>query len=546
MLWNVHIEPMHQVTQNPPLAIYYLALASTLTGWGERGLHAACLLPALGVVLGTWRLGRHLCQRPVLAAMGVLCTPVFLISSTNVMCDTLMTSLWVWSVVLWLEGMNRNSQGRLAAAALLAGTAALTKYFAISLLPLLALYAIIRTRRLPLGILWLAIPIAMLAIYEIGTEHLYGHGLLTGAVAYARKTYLEKGRPITTKWFGTLAFAGACLPSLLLYSPWLAKRGRRAWVLLAVVILMAATAVAIMLWSPGFLHPARKRPTSWDLAGQAGTLLILGVAAIGLTITDLWSSAQEETRQSEHTASALKWANSLLLSSWVIGTVIFTGHFNWTINGRSVLPMVPALSILLCRRLDQSLVITPPSSRQWWPLLPCAALTLVVTHADYRFAWAQRQAAETLARVDLEPHAQIWFTGHWGFQFYMQQLGGVCVRIPNPPLEAGDLFVLPENNDVRILPPPQCDLINVFPFEISRWASTHQPARCTGFYSDGWGALPFVVGPELQSDPQYMPALRKNNDDVYRLERVLQRTETLPVIGIRRGGSPSTAPGGTE
>jgi hypothetical protein len=39
-------------------------------------------------------------------------------------------------------------------------------------------------------------------------------------------------------------------------------------------------------------------------------------------------------------------ADSLLLLLWVAGTFWFTAYLNWTVNARSILPMVPAVGIL--------------------------------------------------------------------------------------------------------------------------------------------------------------------------------------------------------
>ncbi len=48
-------------------------------------------------------------------------------------------------------------------------------------------------------------------------------------------------------------------------------------------------------------------------------------------------------------------ADSLLLLLWVVGTFWFTAYLNWTVNARSILPMVPAIGILLARRLREAL-----------------------------------------------------------------------------------------------------------------------------------------------------------------------------------------------
>src|SRR5437879_5859100 len=64
--WYVVEEPMHAVTKNPPLASYYLAAGAALFGRSEASLHAAMLLPAIGVVIGAYRLARRLCSQPLI------------------------------------------------------------------------------------------------------------------------------------------------------------------------------------------------------------------------------------------------------------------------------------------------------------------------------------------------------------------------------------------------------------------------------------------------------------------------------------------------
>src|SRR6185437_4287063 len=103
--WGFREFPMSRVTENPPLACYYLALAAGLFGWNEIGLHAAFLLPALAAILGTYQVARRFCKSPEWAALITLFTPVFLVSASTVMCDVLMLAFWVWAIVFWLDGM---------------------------------------------------------------------------------------------------------------------------------------------------------------------------------------------------------------------------------------------------------------------------------------------------------------------------------------------------------------------------------------------------------------------------------------------------------
>ena len=67
--WYGTVMPMAQVMQNPPLAGYYLAGAATVLGGSERSFHLTLLLPALAVILGTYRLAEKLSRQPLLAAL---------------------------------------------------------------------------------------------------------------------------------------------------------------------------------------------------------------------------------------------------------------------------------------------------------------------------------------------------------------------------------------------------------------------------------------------------------------------------------------------
>ena len=114
--WNLFPEPLYQVSQNPPLASYYMAAVSPVVGWSERALHAAFLVPALAAVLGTYGMARKFTRRPLLAALATLAAPGFLVSSTGLMCDVMMVASFTLAILAWLEGLDRKRPLLLASA----------------------------------------------------------------------------------------------------------------------------------------------------------------------------------------------------------------------------------------------------------------------------------------------------------------------------------------------------------------------------------------------------------------------------------------------
>jgi hypothetical protein len=117
--WYGTAAPMSEVTKNPPLASYYIALVAGLLGWSERVLHLAFLLPAAAVVAGTLLLARRCCARPPWAAALTLASPLFLVCASTLMCDTLMLAFWIGALLCWIAGIDGRRAGLLAAGALL-------------------------------------------------------------------------------------------------------------------------------------------------------------------------------------------------------------------------------------------------------------------------------------------------------------------------------------------------------------------------------------------------------------------------------------------
>jgi 4-amino-4-deoxy-L-arabinose transferase-like glycosyltransferase len=468
--WSLAEQPMHEVTKNPPLAAYYLALAASLMGWSEVALHLAFLLPAIGVVLGVWQLARRLSDQPVVAGLIALVSPVFLVSATSVMSDTAMLALWVWAVVLWIDGLEADCRWRLALAALLAGMGALTKYLGIGLIPLLLVHGLVRRRRLGPWALHLLIPVAILAGYQAWTHALYGRGLLFGAGAFAADWRSRYPVPPLERGFVGLVFAGGCVLPGLLLAPALWARKALAWVAAA-----AAAMAVVGYW----VLPSRVEGSGIALAIQAGLLAAGGVIVVALAIGDY---------------RARRSADSVLLGLWVVGTVFFMIALNWTVNGRSVLPLLPAAAVLVARRIDAG----PRPRRNTVVAVALglsAVVSLVVTAGDVAVANAQRAAVDRIVAAKGEGDATVWFQGHWGFQYYMERRGGRSADIRTARPRDGDLIVLPQNNTrvVGVLPEAVAsrEWIEV---EVPALASTMHKKRGAGFYSAGYGPLPFTFG----------------------------------------------------
>ena len=482
VIWYRTITPMSQVMMNPPLASYYAAMIGAVAGWSERALHLGFLLPTLALVLGIYRLAQRLTRSPLVATAATLLTPGVLVSASSVMCDIMMLAFWIWAILFWLEGLESGKQRYWLAAGLLMAAAALTKYFGICLVPLLFVYSVARQRRLGAWAWYFVLPISLLAGYEFCTSIPYGHGLLSAALLYAPQRAAEARSSILLYPFACASFIGGCTLSALALAPLVWPRKY------ILIVLLVEAAVFAAAW---VIFGSHLRATHTGMAlhhhgitiGPELALCIAGgVSVLALAALDLW----------EH-----RDAESFLLALWVFGTFVFTAFVNWTINARSILPLIPAAGILLARRLD-ALGIASAKPLQWKvaiALVISGLVSLWIAKADADWANSARQAAQLIAERTSNQTGAVWFQGHWGFQYYMEQLGMHPFDFNQSTLRQGDLLVIPRG-DTNIQTPPAQFVASDEMMEIPlrQPVMTMHPALEAGFYASFSGVLPFGFG----------------------------------------------------
>jgi hypothetical protein len=385
---------MTDVTKNPPLAAYYIAVIASIFGWSEVALHAAFLLPAIGVVTGSFFLARSFCTKPAAAALFSLLSPAFLLSSTSIMCYTLMLCFWVWALFYWVQGIKQKRPVDLAIASGLVVCCCFTKYFGISLLPLMIIYAAAKERKAGHWIWHLLVPIVALVAFQSVTFELYGRGLLADAAGYATLSRHKGHANLFIKASDGLAFIGGCLLPVLVAAFWIWPRRR------LVQLALFAVAALVPPYMNGSFGRFGESGFRW-LAVIEMAVFIFGGASLLLLAARAWWEQRDP--------------DSLLLMLWCAGTFFFAAVLNWSVNGRSVLPMAPAAAILLVRQLDRAKGWWTINARTWLvPLGFSAFIAFWVTWGDFRMANSARTAAIEITDRLADLKTPIWFQGHWG------------------------------------------------------------------------------------------------------------------------------------
>lgn len=480
--WGFAI-PMWAANMNPPLMSYFLAGAASLFGWNEIPLHLACLLLAFAAAAGIYTLAKMWCERPLLATVIAIFTPAFLVSGTNLMCDMLMLSFWIWALVFYERALqNESSRWQFVMAGTFAGLAVLSKYSAVLLLPLMAFWGITRTQKLGWWLLSLAAPILIIAGYEELTTRLYGHGLLSVAGNYAHSSSFGYPGGWTARGIISLAFAGGSLMPILFFAPWLWPW--KTWVTGGALISVGILGAFWLGHDPGLIHPWMNQSV-WDHWGfrlQVAFFLLAGV--------HLAFFAVAECRQQRDPVS-------LFLLLWIVCMLIFAGILNWTVNVRSFLPAVPAAAILTIRRLERLHPGVPLVASFLAPLLPALAIAFGLVTADYKAANLVRTVAGQLAARYQSPGHQLWFNGHEGFQYYLEQFGAQTIDSGQSVLEPGDIVLVSWSAGTCVpLPAGSVGLLFTMSRDSSSWWNLSGDGKygLAGFYDADWGPVPFTIG----------------------------------------------------
>jgi 4-amino-4-deoxy-L-arabinose transferase-like glycosyltransferase len=468
--WYSFVQPIFLVMQNPPLSSYYTALIGRLLGWSELAMHLGFLLPAVAAIIGTFFLARRLSAPPLLAALFTLFTPVFFVSATTVMCDVWLLALWVWSITCWLGALEHDRWSLYLLSAVLAAAAALTKYFGLSLVPLLFIFALVHDRRFTFRLLFLLIPLLAIAWYDAMTKAKYGQALFSNAVLYPWTLDSRPGKHFFKPLLTGLSFSGGCMVSCLFFASVFRRR----------IVLFVGAAIFVAFLPLFYFVFASAFSSHWSIVAvtiEGALFATIGIGILALAVADLVER---------------KSADSVLLFFWVTGTFVFAALLNWSVTSRTLLPIAPAVAILLLRRLGISHSEQGGSVVPWWPLLPAALLSLFITDADYKLANTARSASRRFQDQFRGMPGTVWFQGHWGFQYYMERWKAQPVDVENIKLVPGDVLVVALNNT-------NLYQFKGLTFDRPEHVNYVQPLLATmnedagaGFYSSVYGPLPWV------------------------------------------------------
>ncbi len=414
IFWLQWPQPVYEEL-TPPVLPYWWSAALVL--FGEQVLLWKLWLFPFALLL-TWSVYSLLrrfasgLELP-LAAMTVLSPAV--LPGFNLMQDVPAQALGLAALALFLRAGDRSVSWLAVASGLLAGMAMQTKYTAVAVLAAMLVHALLFRRVRPAAV---SVPLALALFFgwESFMALTYGQSMFVGQVRFGQFWY-----PRHLMVVPLLQLLGGLLPAVALVAV-SGLRARRAPVSLLALGL-------VVLFGLFFVFPLEG--WSFHLLG-----LLVGIA-LGLAIRRLY-------HQAEH-ADAASTRALWFLTAWLcveVGVYFATSPFP---AARRVLGIVVVATLLVGR------LAAPHGGRLAAKGVRLAAgvgiaLGLVYQVADVRDAQAQREAVHRATRMigQADDDPEVWFVGHWGFQYYAERAGMRAVVPDRSLLAPGDWLVVPD------------------------------------------------------------------------------------------------------
>lgn len=471
MVWG---EDAHRVAPTSGPLMAWLLAPAILAGDAEWPAHLVQLAFVAVAVLATVALALRLGLSPAWSgAAGVLLatTPASLAMAGTAMADVPAMALGVAGLERLLAWKHERKLLQGVLAALLLGLAALARSH---LLLVSGVGALLLVGDFWKGSSWRAAAWAPWAVVAGAVAVFAGVLVLTrdpGATAglvgtTVEVTHLQRIRS------NVAAYLTHWVLALPLAIPWCILRPRallRRWWTLAVGIALSAV-----------LLKGTNAPMAFAPIPGLGLAVLLDVAIDGWTRRD---------------------AVQLALWLWLLVGLVAAPYAH--LPSKYLLASAPAVALLVAREASSR-----DRRRELVALAPVAvaglALGVAILRADAAFAGLGRRAAAELVGRPAAAGQRVWFTPHWGFQWYAERAGGRAMTLQPPHPAPGDLVVTSDNTDQSVLVLRALSLS--YPGRLRTLARIEDRAPGgrimdadlnAGFFSNNWGFLPWAWGDDL-------------------------------------------------
>jgi len=485
-----------------PLTSYYIAFVKLMADTeSEWVFHLAFLIFPLLAAWGMYDLAVRFVRFPLAGAALLVVSPVFLVLSHSLMTDVPLLSLSILAFSRFLrvmDGSTRKTDWVVLMIGLLG--ASFITMTAIILVFLFALGAVVsgrpveRSSRRLLAIL-LGLPFVLWFLWFLLAYLHYDRFVLVNTVLHMNQRAAFDWRLFLIKGLSFVLNLGAVFTMPLV--AWIAF-GWGLRLRIALLVLFGAF-VPFYTWVSGWAWPDT---LLFAVFLSTGALILWSLVAStpGVSMR-LAAQLAKKRRVTQPPGSAAGEAPASqgwwLMLLWFAGVLTACLVLYYSGSARYTLAALPVVVLLVLRELDRRI-------NEAYFLRNLVGLLVILTgiysvwvsYGDYRFAQVYRDAAAELPAKYARPGRVIWITGEWGFRHYMNQAGARTLLQTMPGPRAGDIIIKPyvAMPWVTLFDPGEyTDLVEQRYAEIDSRVRMLDFTSHAGFYSTGWGVLPFSL-----------------------------------------------------
>lgn len=440
LFWYTEPQPAMQILL-PPVLPYWLAAGMTLVGEHlfllKLWLFPFALLLTLSVSALLKRFATG-CERAGLVAftLSPAVLPLF-----NFMLDVPALALGAAAVAAFVRGVDGRRVGWVLAGGVLAGLAMQTKYTMLAVPAVVSLYAVSRWNTRRTAIVDAAVAVGMAAAVFVGWElyvtrtngesHFLHHVRNQSGGGGLWATVAERTpfvKPL-------LALFGGLLGGVSL----VASRGAGwpGWVRVTAAVSVAGGLAAVCL-----LPFAKLTLAGGNGSGTLNASLVLFLVVGGSVVVTVAMAVGRSVWRGGWSA------DTLFLLGWVAVEVVGMIGMTPFPAARRVVGVSLATAVLAMHAVSRLRPWAGDPPR--WTMAFAASLGLLVWAVDVWDARVEQWAAERAAEVVTpQPGEAVWYTGHWGFQWYAERAGMRPFLPDRTALRQGDWLVLPIMPDLE-------------------------------------------------------------------------------------------------
>ena len=458
--WGNTVEPIYNINQ--PLFIPYIyALLIKAFGESELVLHLFIGLCSALTIFLFYLLANHFQIRYSLFLTGLFALGPSFLPGQNLMVDIPLMVFWL--IFFWaILSIEEEDHKKYLIAGFAVAIACLTKYTSLVLLPIFIFVILYRGHWRSI---WsLGIPVIVLALwswfnyFDFGAIHMFGRpgeDITTQVVFY---------RVIT--WVAGL---GSVSPFALSFI--FLKRNDPADRDALLVALASGVALSIFM----ILTKQTRFAVYWIV------FFIAGIFLNGFILLTLFQNVMSAWKTGDRKAIG----QEIVLGLWIAGTFAFIILFSPFIAIRHIFLVMPAILLILGRHLSKHGMIV---SRDIISFALTALLGVTLAVSDYYYSDIYRDYAYKI-RQSLPQTAQVYQTGHWGWQWYSIDAGMIQYDKRKSRLRNGDYLVVPSYIYNQIISPNLLpELVEVqrllIPAPVPTWIRTMNTDFDAGGYYD--------------------------------------------------------------